>query len=215
MDKQEAFGLIENFHASHEIAKAFEAQGRHLPHDFDYAKGADFYLDHPEQFSDVALPGQTYSGPIEYIEEGHAIQRINESSTVAHDLKRLVGMDPSQLVGNQVEIRYPHGQVGIVAALDKGREMAVAGLGEREHTQSMKHGAEFGGWRTRIEASNPFRPRPAAAGRGLFLSENSFLPRRFLARPVAIPDHAQSLTNWTNSMRTESFGGDPYATQLL
>lgn len=142
LPKEDAFKLLDNFQASHEIVKSFQAQGLRLPHDFDYSDPTRLHLGHPEHFSEVAMPGQTYRGPIESIEHGHAIQRISESSTVAHDLKCLVGMDVSQSLGIHVEIRYPQGQVGIVG---QDREQAELGLGDREHAKTMTRGAEFGG----------------------------------------------------------------------
>ncbi|TFL14024.1 hypothetical protein CSC67_07580 [Pusillimonas caeni] len=118
MPREEAFELIDNYRLSHAIS-GFEQ--RLLPADFDYAS-----LSRPLEHVDLAqyldgefeklqsVPGQTYRGVIVEASNGTLVQDIGAAYRVAHDDARLVGLGPDSLVGREVEIRYSHGQIGIV-----------------------------------------------------------------------------------------------------
>lgn len=156
MPKEEAFTIIDNYRASHDIVKEFASEHGFglLPNRFDYSDIAgsfarsykpvvsmeahdiiELYLE--DEIGDLyPLAGQTYIGPIEAISSGVVLQRVKDGGYVAHDAKCLVGLDlPAQRGNSPVQIRYTSGDVGIVQdanlghELDRGIELAKDGYG--------------------------------------------------------------------------------------
>jgi len=61
-----------------------------------------------------AEPGGTYDGPIIGTTDRHVLQRLKDSEDVILHRRRSLDMDPRAHGSQEVQIRYPHGRVGLV-----------------------------------------------------------------------------------------------------
>ncbi|MEQ7922787.1 hypothetical protein ABQX22_26640, partial [Xanthomonas sp. WHRI 1810A] len=93
----------------------------------------------------IARPvtGESYVGRIEAVSGETVLQRVSADQVISHERGLLAGADPASLVGQNVEVRYPLGTIGVVreafsqqmpeAVKDiKGLEKSIDhGLGDR------------------------------------------------------------------------------------
>lgn len=82
-----------------------------------------------------AEPGGTYDGPIIGATDKHVLQRVRDSEDVVLHRRRHLDIDPRGHGERDVQIRYPHGQVGLVALK---REPGQAGREVDHHKQSFR-----------------------------------------------------------------------------
>jgi len=65
-----------------------------------------------------AVPGHTYSGEIAALETGGILlQAVGDGKIVAHQMASLTGEDARKLLGQNVQISYPCGHVGLVRTI--------------------------------------------------------------------------------------------------
>lgn len=128
MPKEQAFTLVDNYRSSHEIVNQF-ISGQ-LPARFNYLESESElrmlivaqYL--PDEFQEVKPEsGQTYRGNILHRTDVWVAQDIGDGQCVVHDAKCLVGATPS--VGEDFEIHYPQGQVGLVREANYSHEIEM------------------------------------------------------------------------------------------
>ncbi|CAM2164695.1 putative Large polyvalent protein-associated domain-containing protein [Burkholderia latens] len=75
-----------------------------------------------------AEPGKNYEGRISHVDSQHVYQQVGDR-VVQHDRQSLTGRGASELAtGKSVEIRYPHGNVGMVK--DAGTREASKDIGK-------------------------------------------------------------------------------------
>lgn len=113
MPQQDSFDLLSAYRASHERAKK-EISAEVLE--------AAQHLSEIKLLTDPrarmhAVPGHTYSGEIAALESGGVLlQAVEGGKIVAHQMASLTGEDVRKLLGQNVQISYPCGQVGLVRA---------------------------------------------------------------------------------------------------
>lgn len=87
---------------------------------------ADAQRDGPLPVQPAAI-GATYRGPILSIQGDSAYQDVGDGTAIEHKLGALVVTNPQRYVGQEVEISYPCGKVGLVRQVD-GMAMATTAL---------------------------------------------------------------------------------------
>lgn len=73
-----------------------------------------------------AEPGRSYVGQVLDVTDKHVLQQVGDR-TIEHDRQALTGRgmssDRQEMQGKNVEIRYPHGSVGLVREPNQAREI--------------------------------------------------------------------------------------------
>lgn len=137
---QEAYAMADNFRASHEIVAKYLGSNEFLPPNFDY-QDIDGSLKEKiallqelrtspegELTYQRAEPGQTYSGPIVETHIGSELgmlvmQETEPNRLIVHKANSLAGEPGMLKIGQDVVIRYPHGNIGLVASAEKMHAM--------------------------------------------------------------------------------------------